>query len=430
MILGQREVESTRGTFELVRNPAGYDREKAYMLAAASRAAGHLTRPALDPRSKASLDSRPGVSGAAILSDDRVPGDSGSSSKFLQTYGVLSSVFDPEDFDGWGIVSSEYPNAFMLYSRLGDEAVIARRDDPLPALTFLPGAEIPCGDQVTVVWQDEQGNQHDDQVCSYNEYSEVGEHTFEGVEVPEGHPVVVTRPDRPLGNGYVSAPCRAVYFEGGEAKGDPGYMYGVMGALSFGSAQNDWQNLSPEAIVTQHGGGLGSFFGICGPHRTTPYTSLWRYLFIKGNRVNTAADALEGPYAQGELRKAVTCFWEERVAGGEVTARPPSFKMCPPGSIMRGLVAARETNPVRYTGIRDIICAEPGGPDTYHSTMDLVEVDRDYQIFGRPFDLSQFVGWPSGNDDTIKCGSGNYVRHLKFNVQNNVVTYISVDCDP
>lgn len=97
---------------------------------------------------------------------------------------------------------------------------------------------------------------------------------------------------------------------------------------------------------------------------------------------------------------------------------------------MRGVVAARQPDPVRYTGIRELVCAEPGGTDTYHPTMDLAETDRDYQIFGRPFDLSQFIGWPSGTDDEITCEPGKFARHLRFKLKDGVVNYIDLDCDP
>lgn len=382
-------------------------------------------------RTSCSLDSRTGLSGSAILANDRLYHEGFSSSFFLQAYGVLAGgKWGPDDnpSSGWGTDSLAYPENFTFYTPLGEQAPLALRDDPLPPLVFPPGGEIPCGHMITVVWEDDQGNQHDASVCSYDVYSEIGEHTFDGVEIPKDKPVE-PRPDRPHDNIYVSAPCRTVYFDDDVARADPGYMYGIMGALSFGSAKDNWQELSPREIVLQNGGGLGSFFGICGPHTTVPYTSNWRYLFIKGNRLDIRADALEGIYQQGQLRDVVTRFYEERVAEREVTARPPSFKMCPPGSIMRGVIATHELNPVRYTGIRELICAEPGGVDTYHPTIDLAKTDRGYQIFGRPFDLSQFIGWPTGVDERIICSPGKFVRHLKFRLENGVINYLDVDCD-
>lgn len=99
---------------------------------------------------------------------------------------------------------------------------------------------------------------------------------------PNESPKVNENPGVPTNGQYFATQCQALHVtkhpDGEiELRADPGMVYGFMGSLHRGVVNglpgDDRLLSSGSDAVLREGGGIGSFFSICGPRSSVPYTS-------------------------------------------------------------------------------------------------------------------------------------------------------------
>jgi hypothetical protein len=234
-----------------------------------------------------------------------------------------------------------------------------------------------------------------------------------GLIPPVEEPEENGKPNIPQHNSYFRVLCHSHYpvqTEGGiQIQSDPGAVVGLFGALHRGVADNRYPQSnrvlrSGGGEIVAGGGGIGSFFQICGPHSSIPFTSNWRFLEISGNTIDPTWETLKGPIGWGSLRRALVTKFEERGGTEDSYFRPPSFKTCPPGYLVHGFTLGKTTT--HYTSVEELMCVLPNGTGEIRvNTVAEPASTFDGELFGRKFSLTQMIGVPGGSSEitSVEC---------------------------
>ena len=397
---------------------------------------------------RTTLDSAPGTSGGAATAANLWPAADGwSGYRFRQAFGVVTGgawTTSPLP-TSWGDPVS-YPEYHTMMTEIGHDWVRFNRDGDIPAFpfpTFGPTDYIPPCTEYDVTTIEIDGEVVNQEVCvGWGENDAPSGTVQNSLPSPTEDPSTNTAPGTPQHGKYFSSACESVYAtkhpDGTiEVIGNPGMVYGLMGSIQTGVDNGDPTDesvfLGGSQAIANHGGGIGSFFMICGPRSSVDYTSNWRFLHIKGNTIKPEWDTMRGTVAWGEFRRALVSKYEKRrvpTSKGVVSVnRPVSFKMCPPGFALSGFDLTRDSGV--YTSVARLHCIGDTSGDNRKATIELhADSSFDgYTLFGRDFDLSQMIGLvdhPSTNITEVRCDNlkpiiaGLKFRHDQFGRLNYV----------
>ncbi|QED26182.1 hypothetical protein FRD01_02685 [Microvenator marinus] len=334
---------------------------------------------------------------------------------------------------GWEKVTPGQEGKFgTQFTAIGDDWKYSNRDGENP---WLPSPVYGEKDQARGCSRQEvqtvvvDGQIHSNSVCvEWNESTDEGE-VINGLPSIETKPIENPDPNSPHHGKYIQFLCGASYptatKDGVYIESDPGVGVGVLGSLHLGVKDDkpvgESNLFADRQTLIDSGAGVGSFFLICAPYSSVPFTSNWRFLNIGGNTIEPRFDTLGGSIAFSELRRALVAKNEARGAvregKNEVYIRPPSFKTCPPGYLLSGLEFSR--NETHLLGLEKLICVLPdgtaGNPDGTGNkltvpTAAIPAQDYDQRLFGRRFSLTQMIGFPMEKDPECSGGTGDPLK--------------------
>jgi len=379
---------------------------------------------------RSTVDSAGGTSGGAILGPHRMTfGDGQNPYRFRQAFGVIHGATHPPGAvvpATWSEPDQDSTRFSTAFTSIGNDWKRTDRDGSVPSL---PSPVFGPGNQHTgcTEWENRthvvDGQSYTSEVCvAWGESTTTGSVT-NGLPAPAGDSTENTDPDTPQHDTFFKILCGDNYpvrTSGGiTIQSDPGAIVGLLGALHLGVDGNRPQPReilqSGTTEIIRRGGGIGSFFQICGPYSSEPFTSNWRFLRIAGNTVDPSWDTLKGPVSWSSLRRALVSKFEERGLPDTTYFRPPSFKTCPPGFLVRGFELGKSGNS-HYTGVEKLICVSPDGRDEVEVGT-VAPANFDLSLFGRVFSLTQMIGAPSTTTDltVVQClASSPIMRGLEM----------------